>query len=67
MQADRDAELISAAAATVASMIASVQCDDREALSAQIGALLNIVTKLARTERQVADEALVRAVARLGR
>jgi len=63
---DRTAELCIAAAATVAGMIDSVRHDEREALAAQIGTLLNIVTQLARSERQVADAALTRAISRLG-
>ena len=64
---DRTAALCAAAAAAVARMVDAIRHDDREALAAQIGALLTIVTKLARSERQIADAALTRAVARLGR
>jgi len=63
---DRTAELCAQAGATLARMVDAVRRDDREALADQLGALLNVVTQLARTERQVADAALVRAVSRLG-
>lgn len=61
----QDAELCAAAAVAVARMVDAVRHDDREALAAQIGALLNIVSRLARSERQVADAALGRAVSRM--
>jgi hypothetical protein len=58
-------ELIAAAAMTVAGMIDSVRRDDREALAAHIADLLNVVTKLGRSEREIADAALTRTISRL--
>ena len=63
---DRTAELCAAAAVTVAGMIDTVRRDDREAMARQIVDLLNILTQLGRTEREIVDAALVRAIGRLG-
>ena len=62
---DRTAELCAQAALTVAGVVDAIRRDDREALMQAIGALLNVVNKLARTRRAIADEALANAVSRL--
>lgn len=62
---DRTAELCAAAAVTVAGMIDTVRRDDREAMARQIVDLLNILTQLGRTEREIADGSLARAIAHL--